>query len=104
MGSRKREEMGAKDVGDEEDRKNAQEARDEIKRLNALMREEVEEVSYKTPTQIRQEEMRRKRLEEKFEKESREGGVKTHKQRVEELNRYLSGHSEHHDMPKIGPG
>ncbi len=31
-------------------------------------------------------------------------GVKTHKQRVEELNRYLSGLSEHHDMPRLGPG
>ncbi|KAK6613508.1 hypothetical protein H4I95_01852 [Botrytis cinerea] len=31
-------------------------------------------------------------------------GVKTHKERVEELNRYLSTLSEHHDMPKIGPG
>lgn len=63
--------------------------------------EELEERGYKTPAQIRQEEMKRKRLEEKFE---REGGVKTHKERVEELNRYLSGLSEHHDMPKIGPG
>ena len=25
-------------------------------------------------------------------------GVKTHKERVEELNRYLSNLSEHHDM------
>lgn len=62
---------------------------------------EGQEKGYKTPAQIRQEEMKRKRLEEKFEKE---GGVKTHKERVEELNRYLSGLSEHHDMPKIGPG
>lgn len=31
-------------------------------------------------------------------------GVKTHKERVEELNKYLSGLSEHHDMPRIGPG
>lgn len=48
-------------------------------------------------------------------------GVKTHKERVEELNKYLSRLSEHHDMyvflflfcfepkltinrPKIGPG
>lgn len=62
---------------------------------------EDEERGYKTPAQIRQEEIKRKRLEEKFEKE---GGVKTHKERVEELNRYLSGLSEHHDMPKIGPG
>jgi protein FAM32A len=34
----------------------------------------------------------------------REGGAKTHKQRVEELNKYLSTLSEHHDMPRIGPG
>lgn len=30
--------------------------------------------------------------------------LKTHKERVEELNTYLSKLSEHHDMPKIGPG
>lgn len=30
--------------------------------------------------------------------------MKTHKERVEELNTYLSKLSEHHDMPKIGPG
>ncbi|KAG4259618.1 hypothetical protein FPRO06_06689 [Fusarium proliferatum] len=30
--------------------------------------------------------------------------LKTHKERVEELNTYLSRLSEHHDMPRIGPG
>jgi len=30
--------------------------------------------------------------------------LKTHKERVEQLNTYLSKLSEHHDMPKIGPG
>ena len=30
--------------------------------------------------------------------------LKTHKQRVEELNAHLARLSEHHDMPKIGPG
>lgn len=54
----------------------------------------------KTASERRFEEQRRKRLEERLKRE----GVKTHKQRVEELNRYLSGLSEHHDMPKIGPG
>jgi protein FAM32A len=39
-------------------------------------------------------------LEEKLMRE----GVKTHKERVEELNKYLSTLSEHHDMPRIGPG
>ncbi|KAH9867015.1 hypothetical protein IAQ61_007606 [Plenodomus lingam] len=54
----------------------------------------------KTEAERRHDEMRRKRLEERMRKE----GVKTHKEKVEELNRYLSGLSEHHDMPKIGPG
>lgn len=39
-------------------------------------------------------------LEEKLRRE----GSKTHKERVEELNKYLSTLSEHHDMPRIGPG
>lgn len=54
----------------------------------------------KTEAEKRHEERRRKRLEDKVKKE----GVKTHKEKVEELNKYLSGLSEHHDMPKIGPG
>ena len=54
----------------------------------------------RTDAQRRFEEQRRKRLEERLKRD----GVKTHKQRVEELNKYLSGLSEHHDMPKIGPG
>ena len=61
---------------------------------------EDETVRMKTEAERRHEEQRRKRLEDRLKKE----GVKTHKQRVEELNRYLSGLSEHHDMPKIGPG
>ncbi|KAH6625329.1 hypothetical protein C7974DRAFT_312417 [Boeremia exigua] len=54
----------------------------------------------KTDAEKKHEEYRRKRLEEKMRRE----GVKTHKEKVEELNKYLSGLSEHHDMPKIGPG
>ena len=54
----------------------------------------------KTEAEKKHEEYRRKRLEEKLKRE----GVKTHKEKVEELNKYLSGLSEHHDMPKIGPG
>jgi protein FAM32A len=53
-----------------------------------------------TEAERRHDEMRRKRLEERLKRE----GVKTHKEKVEELNKYLSGLSEHHDMPKIGPG
>ena len=54
----------------------------------------------KTEAERRYEERRRKRLDERLRRE----GVKTHKERVEELNRYLSRLSEHHDMPRIGPG
>ncbi|EXJ83109.1 hypothetical protein A1O1_06728 [Capronia coronata CBS 617.96] len=54
----------------------------------------------KTEAERRYEEQRRKRLEERLKRE----GIKTHKERVEELNRYLSSLSEHHDMPRIGPG
>lgn len=54
----------------------------------------------KTEAEKRHDERRRKRLEERMKRE----GVKTHKEKVEELNKYLSGLSEHHDMPKIGPG
>ncbi|KAL4770279.1 hypothetical protein BDW60DRAFT_209221 [Aspergillus nidulans var. acristatus] len=68
---------------------------------------EGEDGSHSTPTQSakteaerKHEEMRRKRIQERLKRE----GVKTHKERVEELNKYLSRLSEHHDMPKIGPG
>jgi len=54
----------------------------------------------KTASERAYEEMRRKRLHERLQKE----GVKTHKEKVEELNKYLSNLSEHHDMPRIGPG
>ena len=54
----------------------------------------VPSVPGKTEAQLRYEERRRKRLEERLRRE----GVKTHKERVEELNRYLSNLSEHHDM------
>lgn len=59
--------------------------------------------SHKTDAERRFEEARRKRLLEKAES-SRPELLKTHKERVEELNTYLSKLSEHHDMPKIGPG
>ncbi|PGH11564.1 hypothetical protein AJ79_04822 [Helicocarpus griseus UAMH5409] len=48
----------------------------------------------KTEAERKYEEARRKRLDERLKRE----GVKTHKERVEELNKYLSNLSEHHDM------
>lgn len=61
--------------------------------------------SRKTEAERRFEEVRRKKLLELSESAgSRPELLKTHKERVEELNTYLSKLSEHHDMPKIGPG
>ncbi|CAG8982108.1 hypothetical protein HYALB_00003200 [Hymenoscyphus albidus] len=54
----------------------------------------------KTASERAYEENRRKRLQARLQRE----GPKTHKQRVENLNKYLSNLSEHHDMPRIGPG
>jgi protein FAM32A len=54
----------------------------------------------KTEAERRFEERKRKRLDERLKKE----GIKSHKERVEEFNKYLSNLSEHHDMPRIGPG
>jgi len=54
----------------------------------------------RTEAERKFEETRRKRLDQKLLKE----GVKSHKERVEEFNKYLSNLSEHHDMPRIGPG
>ncbi|KAI4233905.1 MAG: hypothetical protein L6R40_006937 [Gallowayella cf. fulva] len=54
----------------------------------------------KTEAELRHEERRRRRLEERLKRE----GTKTHKEKVEEFNHYLSNLSEHHDMPRIGPG
>jgi protein FAM32A len=48
----------------------------------------------KTAAEMRYEESRKRRLEERLRRE----GTRTHKERVEELNKYLSGLSEHHDM------
>ncbi|KAF7550067.1 hypothetical protein G7Z17_g5986 [Cylindrodendrum hubeiense] len=62
-------------------------------------------VVQKTESEKKHEEIKRKRLLQLAESSSaRPELLKTHKERVEELNTYLSRLSEHHDMPRIGPG
>ncbi|KAM5374170.1 hypothetical protein ACJZ2D_006630 [Fusarium nematophilum] len=59
----------------------------------------------KTEAEKRHDEIKKKRLLKLAESSgSRPELLKTHKERVEELNTYLSRLSEHHDMPRIGPG
>merc|ERR1712230_251918 len=52
----------------------------------AGIKDDEEREIVKTEAEKRHEEQRRKRLENRLKRE----GVKTHKERVEELNRYLS--------------
>ncbi|KAI0639588.1 DUF1754-domain-containing protein [Trametes polyzona] len=54
----------------------------------------------KTAAEKRFEEVQRKRLAEKVARLAN----KTHKDRVNEFNSKLEALSEHHDIPKVGPG
>ncbi|RGP79948.1 hypothetical protein FLONG3_1892 [Fusarium longipes] len=89
---------------DEEKRKKKNKQDDEEDELRNEHNEEQPEVQ-KTEAQKRHEEIKKKRLLKLAESSgSRPELLKTHKERVEELNTYLSRLSEHHDMPRIGPG
>ncbi|KAK9433628.1 hypothetical protein V1505DRAFT_121533 [Lipomyces doorenjongii] len=60
----------------------------------------IPEVDNKTDAERKFEEVQRKRLEKILEKKA----SKSHREEVEEYNKYLSGLTDHNDMPKIGPG
>ncbi|KAJ7631143.1 hypothetical protein FB45DRAFT_917627 [Roridomyces roridus] len=54
----------------------------------------------KTDAEKRFEEVQRRRLAQRVSKLAN----KTHKDRVSEFNAHLESLSEHHDIPKVGPG
>ncbi|TFK36960.1 hypothetical protein BDQ12DRAFT_686160 [Crucibulum laeve] len=56
--------------------------------------------SRKTEAEKRFEEAQKRRLAERVAKLAH----KTHKDRVNEFNNHLESLSEHHDIPKVGPG
>lgn len=56
--------------------------------------------SRKTEAERRFEEVQKRRLEQRIAKLAH----KTHKDRVNEFNAHLESLSEHHDIPKVGPG
>ncbi|KII94094.1 hypothetical protein PLICRDRAFT_153443 [Plicaturopsis crispa FD-325 SS-3] len=56
--------------------------------------------SRKTEAERRFEEVQKRRLAERVAKMA----TKTHKDRVSEFNSKLESLSEHHDIPKVGPG
>ncbi|PWN30616.1 DUF1754-domain-containing protein [Jaminaea rosea] len=53
-----------------------------------------------TDAERRFAEVQRKRMAERVRKEA----GKSHKERVGDFNKYLEKLSEHHDIPKVGPG
>lgn len=90
--------LADEDKGDDSDRETSVDRRKEGNEEE--LGRAVSAHRHKTEAERKYEERRRKRLDERLKRE----GVKTHKERVEELNKYLSTLSEHHDMPRIGPG
>ncbi|KAI1310017.1 hypothetical protein F5Y03DRAFT_392447 [Xylaria venustula] len=85
-----------------------QEARDDtgdVKKGETSGHESEPEPEYKTEAERRHEEAMKKKMQRMLEDPALASEIrKTHKERVESLNTYLSKLSEHHDMPKIGPG
>ncbi|KAG0044618.1 hypothetical protein BGZ83_010160 [Gryganskiella cystojenkinii] len=54
----------------------------------------------RTAAELKFLEVQRKRQEEKVQKSA----MKSHKEKVAELNRKLEEMTEHYDIPKVGPG
>ncbi|KAK9458673.1 uncharacterized protein V1516DRAFT_129960 [Lipomyces oligophaga] len=54
----------------------------------------------RTESEKKFDEIKRKRMEKVLSKKA----SLSHREAVDEYNKYLSSLSEHHDMPKIGPG
>ncbi|KAI1422981.1 hypothetical protein F5Y12DRAFT_563430 [Xylaria sp. FL1777] len=78
---------------------------EDAKRAAASGHESEPEPEYKTEAERRHEEAMKKKMQRMLEDPALASEIrKTHKERVESLNTYLSKLSEHHDMPKIGPG
>lgn len=62
--------------------------------------ERGEEEDRRTATEKRRDEKMAKVEEERL----RRMAQKTHRERINEFNTYLTELSEHHDIPKVGPG
>lgn len=55
---------------------------------------------HKTAAELKFEEVQKKREREQLAKQA----VKSHKQKVDDFNKYLSSLTDHYDIPKVGPG
>ena len=62
--------------------------------------ESTEQTDRRTAAERRYDETQAKRAAEKTKKMA----TKSHRERVAEFNAHLASLSEHHDIPKVGPG
>ncbi|DBA99435.1 TPA: hypothetical protein ACH3X3_012029 [Trebouxia sp. C0006] len=64
------------------------------------LQQEHEHVDRRTVAERKYDEIQAKRAAEKTKKMA----LKSHRERVAEFNAHLASLSEHHDIPKVGPG
>ena len=62
--------------------------------------QEPEQADKRTAAERKHDEIQAKRASEKTKKMA----LKSHRERVAEFNAHLASLSEHHDIPKVGPG
>lgn len=77
------------------------EQQDDFDRLEGEpLQQETELVDRRTATERKYDEVQAQRAAEKTKKMA----LKSHRERVAEFNAHLGSLSEHHDIPKVGPG
>ena len=64
------------------------------------LQQEQEHVDRRTAAERKYDEVQTKRAADKTKKMA----LKSHRERVAEFNAHLASLSEHHDIPKVGPG
>lgn len=65
-----------------------------------MLEQPPEDADRRTDAQRRHDERVRKLEEERVRRDAQ----KSHRERIKEFNEYLENLSEHHDIPKVGPG
>ena len=64
------------------------------------VQEQAEQTDRRTAAERKYDDIQAKRAAEKTKKMA----LKSHRERVAEFNAHLASLSEHHDIPKVGPG
>ncbi|EGC38618.1 hypothetical protein DICPUDRAFT_91389 [Dictyostelium purpureum] len=84
--------------------KKDKEPKEEVVNNNNNDNEEENSAIKVSKTLTEAEKRHREKLAKKEQKRIDQLVSKSHKEKIEEYNKYLSSLSEHHDVPKVGPG